>query len=483
MRNLSLMTDLYQLTMMNGYLKSGIDRDIVVFDMFFRKNPCENSYTIIAGIEQVIDYIENIGFSEDDLAYLKGLNLFDDKFIDYLGDFKFSGTIYCVEEGSIMFPYEPILRVKAPIIEAQLFETAILNLINFPSLIATKASRICSAARGDAVFEFGLRRAQGPDAGIYGARAAIIGGCIGTSNVYAGKKFNVPVIGTHAHSWIQKFRTELDAFRTYAETYPGNTLLLVDTYNVLTSGIPNAITVFKELREKGYKPQGIRIDSGDLAYLSKEARKMLDAEGFEDTVIVGSSDLDEETIDNLKLQGAAANAWGVGTNLITSKDCPALGGVYKLSAVQRDGELIPKIKISENPEKITNPGYKKVIRIYDAKSNKAEADLIMLDDEEINTDEPLTIFHPLHTWKKKTFTNYNIREMLVPLYKDGNLVYRRRDIQEICEYTQKELDSLWAEYKRLKRPHLYKVDLSKKLWDLKNKMMEGCNINCTKKEI
>ena len=483
MRNLSLMTDLYQLTMMNGYLKSGIDRDIVVFDMFFRKNPCENSYTIIAGIEQVIDYIENIGFSEDDLAYLKGLNLFDDKFIDYLGDFKFSGTIYCVEEGSIMFPYEPILRVKAPIIEAQLFETAILNLINFPSLIATKASRICSAARGDAVFEFGLRRAQGPDAGIYGARAAIIGGCIGTSNVYAGKKFNVPVIGTHAHSWIQKFRTELDAFRTYAETYPGNTLLLVDTYNVLTSGIPNAITVFKELREKGYKPQGIRIDSGDLAYLSKEARKMLDAEGFEDTVIVGSSDLDEETIDNLKLQGAAANAWGVGTNLITSKDCPALGGVYKLSAVQRDGELIPKIKISENPEKITNPGYKKVIRIYNAKSNKAEADLIMLDDEEINTDEPLTIFHPLHTWKKKTFTNYNIREMLVPLYKDGNLVYRRRDIQEICEYTQKELDSLWAEYKRLKRPHLYKVDLSKKLWDLKNKMMEGCNINCTKKEI
>ena len=481
MRNLSLMTDLYQLTMMNGYLKSGIDRDIVVFDMFFRKNPCENSYTIIVGIEQVIDYIENIGFSEDDLAYLKGLNLFDDKFIDYLRDFKFSGTIYCVEEGSIMFPHEPILRVKAPIIEAQLLETAILNLINFPSLIATKASRICSAARGDAVFEFGLRRAQGPDAGIYGARAAIIGGCIGTSNVYAGKKFDVPVIGTHAHSWIQKFKTELDAFRTYAETYPDNALLLVDTYNVLTSGIPNAITVFKELREKGYKPQGIRIDSGDLAYLSKEARKMLDAEGFEDTVIVGSSDLDEETIDNLKLQGAAANAWGVGTNLITSKDCPALGGVYKLSAVQRDGELIPKIKISENPEKITNPGYKKVIRIYDAKSNKAEADLIMLDDEEINTDEPLTIFHPLHTWKKKTFTNYNIREMLVPLYKDGNLVYRRRNIQEICEYTQKELNSLWAEYKRLKRPHLYKVDLSKKLWDLKNKMMEGCNINCTKK--
>ncbi len=482
MRNLTLMTDLYELTMMNGYLKKGIDKNTVVFDMFFRKNPSQNGYTIIVGIEQIIDYIENINFSEDDLSYLEELNLFDDKFLDYLKNFKFTGTIYCVEEGSVMFPHEPILRVKAPIIEAQLLETTLLNLINFQSLIATKASRICTAARGDAVFEFGLRRAQGPDAGIYGAKAAIIGGCKGTSNVYAGKKFDVPVIGTHAHSWVQKFETELDSFRAYAETYPNNTLLLVDTYNVLTSGMPNAITVFKELREKGYKPHGVRIDSGDIAYLSKEARKMLDAEGFEDAIIIASSDLDEEIIDNLKLQDAAVNAWAVGTNLITSRDCPALGGVYKLSAIQKGDELIPKIKISENPEKITNPGYKKVIRIYDRKSKKAEADLIMLNDEEIDISKPLTIFHPIHTWKKKTLTDYTIREMLVPLYIDGNLVYERKDIKEICEYTQSELDSLWPEYKRLNRPQLYKVDLSRKLWDLKNKMMDDCDIRCTKSE-
>ncbi len=479
MRNLTLLTDLYQLTMMNGYFKNGVDEDTVVFDLFFRRNPCRNSYTIIAGIEQVIDYIENIHFDDETLTYLKELDLFDDEFLNYLKTFKFSGTIYCVEEGSIMFPHEPVLRVKAKAIEAQLLETALLNIINFQSLIATKASRICSAAEDDIVFEFGLRRAQGPDAGIYGARAAIIGGCVGTSNMYAGKKFDIPVIGTHAHSWIQKFETELEAFRAYAKVYPDDTTLLVDTYDVLNSGMPNAITVFKELREKGYKPKGVRIDSGDIAYLSKEARKILDAAGFEDVIIVASSDLDEETINNLKLQDAAVDAWGVGTNLITSKDCPALGGVYKLSATQENGHLTPKIKISENPEKITNPGYKKVIRIYDSESNKAEADLIMLNDEKINTDEPLTIFHPLHTWKKKTFTNYYIREMLVPLYIDGNLVYKRRSVQEIRKYTEKELNSLWAEYKRLRRPQLYKVDLSKRLWNLKNKMMGSCIINGT----
>ncbi|QUH19203.1 nicotinate phosphoribosyltransferase [Alkaliphilus sp. B6464] len=471
MRNLTLLTDLYQLTMMNGYFKNGVDKNTVVFDLFFRKNPCQNSYTIIAGIEQVIDYIENINFDEEDLTYLKSLNLFDDEFIDYLRNFKFTGTIYSVEEGSVMFPHEPILRVKAPVIQAQLIETALLNIINFQSLIATKASRICTAAKGDSVFEFGLRRAQGPDAGIYGARAAVIGGCVGTSNVLAGKKFDIPVMGTHAHSWIQTFETELEAFRAYAKVYPNNTLLLVDTYNVLNSGVPNAITVFKELKEQGYKPQGIRIDSGDIAYLSKEARKMLDAAGFEDTTIVASSDLDEEVINNLKLQDAAVNAWGVGTNLITSKGCPALGGVYKLCAAEENGELVPKIKISENPEKITNPGYKKVVRIYDIENGKAQADLIMLDDEEININEPLTIFHPLYTWKKKTFRNYRIREMLVPLYEDGTLVYERKSMKEICEYTKTELDALWPEYRRLNRPQLYKVDLSKNLWDLKNEMM------------
>jgi len=471
MRNLTLLTDLYQLTMMNGYFKNGVDKEVVVFDLFFRKNPCKNSYTMIAGIEQVIDYIENLNFDEESLTYLKSLNLFDDEFLNYLIKFKFTGTIYCVEEGSIMFPYEPILRVKAPAMQAQLIETALLNIINFQSLIATKASRICSAAKGDAVFEFGLRRAQGPDAGIYGARAAVIGGCVGTSNVLAGKQFNIPVIGTHAHSWIQSFETELEAFRAYAKVYPNNTLLLVDTYNVLKSGMPNAITVFNELRDAGYKPQGIRIDSGDIAYLSKRARKMLDDAGFEDTIIVASSDLDEEVINNLKLQDAAVNSWGVGTNLITSKGCPALGGVYKLAAVEKDGEIIPKIKISENPEKITNPGYKKVVRIYDTENNKALADLIMLDDEQINTNEPLTIFHPIYTWKMKTFTNYHIREMLVPLYEDGSLVYKRKNMKEICEYAKSELDTLWPEYRRLNRPQLYKVDLSKKLWDLKNEMM------------
>lgn len=477
MRNLTLMTDLYQLTMMNGYIKNGVDKNTVVFDLFFRRNPCRNSYTIIAGIEQVIDYIENIHFDDKALNYLRSLDLFDDEFISYLKDLKFTGTIYCVEEGSIMFPHEPILRVKASAVEAQLIETALLNIINFQSLIATKASRICSAAKGDSILEFGLRRAQGPDAGIYGARAAIIGGCSATSNVYAGKKFGLPISGTHAHSWVQKFETELEAFRAYAKVYPNKTLLLVDTYNVLSCGVPNAITVFNELKEQGYQPYGIRIDSGDIAYLSKEARKMLDHAGLEEVIIVASSDLDEETINNLKLQDAAVDAWGVGTNLITSKDCPALGGVYKLVATEENGVLAPKIKISENPEKITNPGYKKVVRIYDSKSNKAEADLIMLDEEEINTDEPLTIFHPLYTWKKKTFTDYHIRDLLVPLFEDGKLVYRRRTVQEIAEYTKNELDTFWPEYKRPNRPQLYKVDLSKKLWALKNRMMGSYIVN------
>lgn len=472
MKNLTLLTDLYQLTMMNGYLKNGADENVVIFDLFFRTNPCNNSYTMIAGIEQVIDYIENLEFDEESLAYLKGLNLFDDEFIDYLRNFKFTGTIYGVDEGTVMFPYEPILRVKAPVIQAQLIETTLLNIVNFQSLIATKAARICSAANGDPVFEFGLRRAQGPDAGIYGARAAVIGGCVGTSNVLAGKRFDIPVVGTHAHSWIQSFDTELEAFRAYARSYPNSTTLLVDTYNVLHSGVPNAIIVFNELREQGYEPKGIRIDSGDIAYLSKEARKMLDAADFPDVKITASSDLDEDVINNLKLQGAAIDFWGVGTNLITSKSCPALGGVYKLSAVEVDGKIIPRIKISENPEKITNPGYKKVVRIYDKENNKAQADLIMLDSEEINTNEPLTIFHPIYTWKKKTFRNYVIKDLLVPIYDQGKLVYERKTIKEIKKHAQSELDSLWPEYRRLNRPQLYKVDLSKKLWDLKSEMMD-----------
>ncbi|SMP56107.1 nicotinate phosphoribosyltransferase [Anoxynatronum buryatiense] len=470
MRNLSMMTDYYQLSMMKGYLESGVHEDEVVFDLFFRKNPFHNSFTIVAGMESLIDYINGLSFTEDDLKYLASVG-FDKVFLEHLRAFRFTGDIWGVAEGTIMFPHEPVIRVKASIFQAQLIETALLNIINFQSLIATKAARICEAAQGDPVFEFGLRRAQGPDAGIYGARAAYIGGCVSTSNVLAGKLYGIPVVGTHAHSWVQKFETELDAFRAYASSYPENCLLLVDTFNTIESGIPNAITVFRELQEKGFKPKGIRIDSGDIAYLSKVARRMLDDAGFPNTAIVASSDLDEDTIDSLKVQGAMITHWGVGTNLITSSNWPALGGVYKLAAAAESGALVPKIKISDNPEKITNPGLKKVTRIYDESGLFALADLIMLADETIDTSEPLTIFHPIYTWKTKTFRRYSLRELLEPLYLNGKLVYERRTVQEVRANVRRELDGLWPEYKRLQRPQIYKVDLSKKLWDLKHQMM------------
>lgn len=381
MRNLTLLTDLYQLTMLNGYFEKNVHEDIVVFDMFFRKNACNSGYTIVCGIEQFVEYINNIRFSDEDLKYLKSLNLFSDKFLTFLKDFKFTGDIYSVEEGTIMFPNEPILTVKAPLYQAQLIETALLTIVNFQSLIATKASRVCFAAQGDPVFEFGLRRAQGPDAGTYGARAAMVGGCLATANVLAGKLFDIPLIGTHAHSWVQKFDTELEAFEAYADIYPDKCLLLVDTYNVLNSGLPNALKIFKDLEKNGHKPLGIRLDSGDLQYLSKECKKILDKEGFSDVSITASNDLDEYTITALKSEGAAINSWGVGTKLITSADSPSLGGVYKLAASYKGDTLEPKIKLSEDPEKINNPGYKKVVRIYN-ENNKAEADLIMLHDED-----------------------------------------------------------------------------------------------------
>ena len=366
-QNLTLLTDLYELTMMQGYLKNPV-QETVIFDVFYRNNPCGNGFAIAAGLDQMIDYIKNLRFEKDDLDYLRSLEIFDDEFLSYLADFHFSGDIYAIPEGTVVFPREPLVKVIAPIMEAQLVETAILNIINHQSLIATKAARVVNAARGDGIMEFGLRRAQGPDAGTYGARAAVIGGCIGTSNVLTGKMFDVPVLGTHAHSWIMSFPDEYTAFKTYAELYPGACTLLVDTYDTLKSGVPNAIRVFKEMQETGKLSgrYGIRLDSGDLAYLSKEARKMLDAAGFEDAVIAASSDLDEYLIDSLKSQGAAITSWGVGTNLITSKDCPAFGGVYKLAAVKTgDGEFVPKIKLSENTEKITNPGNKTVYRIYE----------------------------------------------------------------------------------------------------------------------
>ncbi len=470
MRNLTMMTDLYQLTMMYGYHKNNIHRKPAVFDMFFRKLSEYSAYAVAAGLEQVIDYIENLHFEEEDLQYLDSLNLFDRDFLDQLRKLHFTGDIYSVPEGTVVFPNEPILRVKAPLFEAQLIETALLNIINHQTLIATKASRVVYAAQGGSVMEFGLRRAQGPDAGIYGARAAIIGGCSATSNVLTGQLFGIPVKGTHSHSWVMSFPDELTAFRAYADAFPDACLLLVDTYDTLKSGIPNAITVFQELREKGHEPVGIRLDSGDLAYLTKKARAMLDEAGFPDAEITVSNDLDEYLIWDLRSQGARIDSYGVGTSLITSRDCPALGGVYKMSAEEVDGRMLPKIKISENPEKITNPGYKKVVRIYNGRK-KSVADLIMLEEEEIDTGKPLTIFDPVDTWKKMTLRNYSVRELLVPVFKNGQCVYKCPDLPDIQAYAKRELDTLWEEYKRLTNPHVFKVDLSQKLYDLKQKLL------------
>ena len=470
MRNLTMMTDLYQLTMMYGYYKNNIHRKPAVFDMFFRKLSEYSAYAVAAGLEQVIGYIENLHFEEEDLQYLDSLNLFDREFLDQLRKLHFTGDISSVPEGTVVFPNEPILRVKAPLFEAQLIETALLNIINHQTLIATKASRVVYAAQGGSIMEFGLRRAQGPDAGIYGARAAIIGGCSATSNVLTGQLFGIPVKGTHSHSWVMSFPDELTAFRAYADAFPDACLLLVDTYNTLKSGIPNAITVFRELREKGHEPVGIRLDSGDLAYLTKKARAMLDEAGFPDAEITVSNDLDEYLIWDLRSQGARIDSYGVGTSLITSRDCPALGGVYKMSAEEVNGRMIPKIKISENPEKITNPGYKKVVRIYNGKK-KSVADLIMLEEEEIDTGKPLTIFDPVDTWKKMTLRNYSVRELLVPVFKNGQCIYKSPDLPDIQAYAKSELDTLWEEYKRLTNPHVFKVDLSQKLYDLKQNLL------------
>lgn len=470
-RNLTLLTDLYQLTMMNGYMEKGYKEQIAVFDLFFRQHDLI-TYSLAAGLEQAIEYVVNLRFGEEEIKYLRSLNLFGEEFLKYLSDFRFSGDIYAVPEGTMVFPGEPILTVKAPVIEAQLIETALLNIINHQTLIASKAAKISYAAKGQSVMEFGLRRAQGPDAGIYGARAAIIGGCTSTSNVLAGQMFDIPVAGTHAHSWVMNFPTEIDAFRAYAEMYPDATLLLCDTYDTLRSGVPNAIKVFDELKEKGYKPRGIRLDSGDLAYLSKEARKMLDKAGYTDAIICASGDLDEYSIQSLKNQGAAIDLWGVGTRLITSNELPALGGVYKLSAVIENGEVIPKIKLSNNAIKITNPGFKNVVRIYNSETGKAEADLICLRGEVIDESKPLTIFHPLETWKKTTFENYKVKELLVPVIEGGKVVYNFPSLKQVAAYAKTEMEGFWDEYRRIDRPHIYKVDLSEGLYNLKNNLIE-----------
>lgn len=475
-RNLTLLTDLYELTMMQGYYEKGQNEN-VIFDVFFRQSPCNNGYSVCAGLDQVIDYIKNLHFTYDDVDYLRGLGIFKEDFLHYLSGFHFSGDIYAIPEGTVVFPKEPLLKVVAPIMEAQLVETAILNIINHQSLIATKTSRIVFAANGDGIMEFGLRRAQGPDAGLYGARAAMIGGCVGTSNVLAGQMFDVPVMGTHAHSWIMSFPDEYTAFKTYAEMYPDNCTLLVDTYDTLKSGVPNAIRVFQEFKDAG-KPlikYGIRLDSGDLAYLSKEARKMLDEAGFPEATICASNDLDEFLLHDLKMQGAAIDSWGVGTNLITSKDCPSFGGVYKLAAIQNEeGEFVPKIKISENTEKITNPGNKTIYRIYEKASGKIKADLICFADEVIDPKQDLLLFDPMDTWKKTKLAGgtYTVREILLPIFKNGECLYKSPTLKEIAAYCREEKDTLWDETKRLFYPHRVYVDLSQKLYNVKQSLLD-----------
>jgi len=475
--NLTLLTDLYELTMMQGYFRNQNRNRMVIFDMFYRTNPLENGYAIMAGLDQVIEYVKNLHFDEKDVEYLRSLKIFDDDFLEYLANFKFSGSIYSIPEGTVIFPREPLVKVVAPIMEAQLVETAILNIVNHQSLIATKTARVCYAAQGDGIMEFGLRRAQGPDAGIYGARAAMIGGCIGTSNVLCGQMFDVPVKGTHAHSWIMSFPDEYTAFKAYADIYPSACILLVDTYDTLKSGVPNAIKVFKEMKEAGIPLTfyGIRLDSGDLAYLSKKARKMLDDAGFPDAIISASNDLDEFLIMSLKSQGCKVTSWGVGTNLITSKDWPAFGGVYKLAAVQGDdGKFIPKIKLSENSVKITNPGNKKIYRVYEKETGKIKADLICLVEEEYSEDESLLLFDPAEPWKKTMLKpgEFTLREIMIPVFVDGECVYESPSVMEMQQVCKRELDTLWEETKRFYNPHKVYVDLSPKLYDIKISLLD-----------
>ncbi|MBQ6544659.1 MAG: nicotinate phosphoribosyltransferase, partial [Lachnospiraceae bacterium] len=462
---LTLLTDLYELTMMQGYYKNPL-KQTAVFDAFYRTNPCDGGYAICCGLEQVIEYVKSLRFSYEDIEYLRGLGIFEEDFLDYLAGYHFTGDIYAIPEGTVVFPREPLVKVVAPIMEAQLLETALLNIVNHQSLIATKASRVCHAAQGDVIMEFGLRRAQGPDAGIYGARAAVIAGCAGTSNVLTGQMFGVPVLGTHAHSWIMSFPSEYDAFKAYAKLYPNACTLLVDTYDTLKSGIPNAIRVFKEMQAEGIelrpRKYGIRMDSGDLAYLSKKAFKMLDEAGFGDALISASSDLDEYLISSMKLQGAKINSWGVGTKLITASDNPSFGGVYKLSAIRNEGEagFTPKIKLSENTAKVTNPGNKTIFRIYDKETGKIRADLICLADETFDESQDMVIFDPIETWKKTKIEggSYTLRELLVPVFKNGSCVYTSPSVMELRDICAKEKATLWDETLRLTNPHQVYVD-------------------------
>lgn len=475
-RNLTLLTDFYELTMGNGYLENGLADTVCCFDLYFRKVPDNGGFAVMCGLEQAINYIKKLSFTDEDIAYLRDKKIFSEKFLDYLRNFKFSCDVWAIPEGTPVFPNEPLVIVKGPAIQAQLMETMLLLCINHQCLIATKAARIVKAADGRAVMEFGSRRAQGSDGAIYGARAAYIGGCAGTACTISDKEMGTPALGTMAHSWVQMFDSELDAFRAYAKCYPDACLLLVDTYNVLKSGIPNAIKVFNELRAEGHEPAGIRIDSGDITYLSRKARKMLDDAGFPNAKICISNSLDEYIIEDILRQGACIDSFGVGERLITSRSEPVFGGVYKLTAVEKDGKIIPKIKLSENVTKITTPDFKELWRFYDKTTGKAIADLITCYGEEVDDTKPYTIFDPEHPYKKKTVTDFTAKKLLVQIFDKGECVYESPSATEIRDFCREQIGTLWSEVTRFENPHEYYVDLSKKLWDKKNDLLNEMSV-------
>lgn len=471
-RNLTMLVDFYELTMANGYLDNNVGEKIAYFDMFFRRVPDGGGYCIMAGVQQLIEYLSSLTFTEDDIEYLRSKNSFSEEFLNYLENFKFTCDVWAIPEGNPVFPNEPLVIVRGPIIQAQFVETMILLTINHQTLIATKANRICRSAEGKPVMEFGSRRAQGYDGAIYGARAAMIGGCSSSACTIAEEMFGIPAAGTMAHSWVQLFPNEYEAFAAWAKTYPDNCTLLIDTYNVLKSGLPNAIKVFDEiLKPLGHRPKGVRIDSGDITYLTKKCREMLDAAGYEDVKIVISNSLDEYIIRDVLSQGAKVDAFGVGERLITAKSEPVFGGVYKLVAIEDDSEIIPKIKISENEEKITNPGFKKIYRIFDKNSNMAIADLITLNNENINESKSLELFNPVYTWKRKRVKNFYAKDLMVKIFDNGVPVYESPEVMEIRDYAKQEVDKLWPEVLRLENPHTYYVDLSTNLWNLKQNLL------------
>lgn len=466
--NLTMLTDFYEITMANGYFQSEIRDSEACFDLFFRRVPDKGGFALMAGLEQIITYLKNLSFTEEDIEYLRSKNIFCEDFFDYLRSFEFKCDVWSIPEGYPIFPHEPVMTVKGPLIQAQYIETFLLMQFNHQSLIATKANRIVRAAQGRPVMEFGTRRAQGADAAVYGARASYIGGCAGTACTIADRNHFIPALGTMAHSWVQSFDTEYEAFRKYTEIYPQNATLLIDTYNVLKSGMPNAIKVFKELRPAG---MGIRVDSGDITYLTRECRKMLDEEGLQECKIVVSNSLDENIIRDVILEGAEIDSFGVGERLITAKSEPVFGGVYKLSGVEKDGELSPKMKISENVEKITNPGFKKVVRFYGKETGKAMADLIMLRDEPIPDGKPFEIFDPNAVWKRKILEDYEAKELQVQIFDKGKCVYQEPTIEEIRETCREQVNTLWGEVLRFENPQTYYVDLSKPLWNLKHELL------------